>query len=143
MNSKALRKSPKDPKTTRSRIMSRVGQRDTQPEMLVRSAAHGLGLRFRICRRDLPGTPDLVFPKWQVALFVHGCFWHRHRGCPKATKPKTSVEFWNDKFARNIERDARKIRELKEEGWRVETIWECQTADRKELLRLLSSMFRH
>lgn len=113
----------------RSWLMSRVGSKHTSPELKVRRMAHSLGLRFRLHRKDLPGKPDLVFPKYRVALFVHGCFWHRHQHCPKASTPKSRVDFWQDKFAANVLRDQRTARMLKEQGWRVLTIWECETKD--------------
>nr|WP_281040923.1 DNA mismatch endonuclease Vsr [Mesorhizobium sp. Pch-S] len=111
----------------RSALMAKVGPRDTKPEMIVRRILHALGRRFRLHRRDLPGTPDIVLPAARKAIFVHGCFWHRHEGCPKATIPKTRVDFWLDKFARNIERDRRKEHELRDAGWDVLTVWECET----------------
>lgn len=107
--------------------MSRVRSKDTTPEMKVRKAAHAMGLRFRLHRKDLPGKPDLVFPKYRTALFVHGCFWHRHRGCPKASTPKTRVEFWTDKFEKNVERDEKVVKQLSSIGWRALVIWECET----------------
>jgi DNA mismatch endonuclease (patch repair protein) len=113
-----------DPK--RSYLMSRVKGKNTLPELSVRRFAHSLGLRFRLHRRDLPGTPDLVFPKWKLALFVHGCYWHRHIGCKLCTTPKTRVEFWNAKFTRNIERDRQNIAALKLRGWKVLVIWQCE-----------------
>src|ERR1700730_6787194 len=105
--------------------MSRVRGRNTSRELRVRKAAHAVGLRFRLHRKDLPGTPDLVFPKMHLALFVHGCFWHRHPGCPKASF--SSSQDWADKFASNIARDARVASDLKRLGWRVVVIWECET----------------
>ena len=126
----------------RSWLMSRVPQKGSTPEIRVRKAAHALGLRFRLHRRDLPGTPDIVFPRHKVALFVHGCFWHRHIGCPKASTPKSRADFWNAKFARNVQRDAENEAELKRQGWRVEIIWECQTKNAKELLLQLQRMFQ-
>ena len=107
--------------------MSRVKGKDTSPELRVRKAAHSLGLRFRLHRKDLPGKPDLVFPRYKTAVFVHGCFWHRHENCPKASTPKSRRDFWQDKFAANISRDERVSRELRDRGWVVETIWECET----------------
>ena len=107
--------------------MSRVRGKDTSPEVRVRRIAHALGLRFRLHRRDLPGRPDLVFPKHRVALFVHGCFWHRHPGCRKATDPKSREDYWQAKFSGNVKRDARVVIQLEELGWRVETIWECES----------------
>lgn len=121
----------------RSWLMSRVRGKDTWPEMRVRRAAHALGLRFRLHRKDLPGRPDLVFPKHRVALFVHGCFWHRHPGCAKASTPKSRTDFWQDKFDMNVARDARVVAELEALGWRVVTVWECDTKDEETLLREL------
>ena len=126
----------------RSRNMSRIRSRDTGPEMRVRKVAHALGLRFRLHRRDLPGTPDLVFPKYRVALFVHGCYWHRHEGCPKAYTPKSRIPFWTGKFASNTARDARKAAELSAIGWRPEVVWECETADLVQLARILQARIR-
>lgn len=113
--------------------MARVGPKDTKPERVVRRISHALGYRFRLQRRDLPGTPDLIFPRLRKIIFVHGCFWHRHPGCKKASMPKTRVDFWADKFARNIERDARKEFELRQLGWDVAVVWECETRDTKTL----------
>ncbi|WP_272867606.1 very short patch repair endonuclease [Sinorhizobium meliloti] len=113
----------------RSALMARIGPRDTKPEMIVRRMVHALGYRFRLHRRDLPGSPDLVFPRLRKVIFVHGCFWHRHPGCKKATSPKTRVDFWQQKFSMNVERDARKEEELGEQGWDVKIVWECETRD--------------
>jgi len=121
----------------RSEIMSRIGPRDTAPEMAVRRAAHRMGFRFRLHRRDLPGRPDLVFPKLGLAMFVHGCFWHRHPNCQNCTAPKTRPEFWQRKFAGNVERDGRNLRDLVRLGWRVAVVWECETEDPKRLQRRL------
>lgn len=121
----------------RSEIMSRVRAKDTKPEMAVRRAAHAIGLRFRLHRRDLPGTPDLIFPRHRVALFVHGCFWHRHDGCAKASTPSSRVEFWAAKFAENVARDARKQALLLEAGWRPIVIWECETRKPHELREII------
>lgn len=113
----------------RSRIMRAVGREDTTPELSVRRIAHKLGFRFRLHRKDLPGSPDIIFPKHRLCLFVHGCFWHRHHGCRKATTPKSNAAFWMDKFARNVERDARKVKALRALGWKVAVVWECQSND--------------
>ncbi|MER9938222.1 DNA mismatch endonuclease Vsr [Mesorhizobium sp. M0088] len=113
----------------RSRIMGAVRQRDTGPETVVRQVLHGLGLRFRLHRKDLAGTPDIVLPKHKTAIFVHGCFWHRHTGCSKATTPKTRVQFWQEKFDRNVDRDLRNESALRNQGWSVFVIWECETRD--------------
>ena len=109
--------------------MARVRGRDTAPELVVRRIAHGMGLRFRLQGNDLPGRPDLVFPKYRLAVFVHGCFWHRHQGCRFASNPKTRIAFWNEKFAANVARDARQVAALKELDWRILVIWECETKD--------------
>lgn len=119
--------------------MRSVRQRDTKPEMVVRRRLHALGYRFRLQRRDLPGTPDIVLPKHKTAIFVHGCFWHRHPGCGKATTSKTRVEFWAEKFDRNVARDARNEALLKDAGWTVVTVWECQTRDETSLDALLKA----
>ncbi len=111
----------------RSRIMRAVGREDTTPELSVRRIAHKLGFRFRLHRKDLPGSPDIIFPKHRLCLFVHGCFWHRHHGCRKATTPKSNAAFWMDKFARNVERDGRKVEALRALGWKVAVVWECQS----------------
>ena len=123
---------------TRSEIMSRIRGRDTEPEMIVRRIAHGLGFRFRLHRRDLPGSPDLVFPRYRAAIMVHGCFWHRHPGCKYASSPKTRVRFWEDKFEGNVVRDRRNEDSLHELGWRVMVIWECETRDREAVAERIS-----
>jgi DNA mismatch endonuclease (patch repair protein) len=110
---------------------------NTKAELIVRKAAHGLGYRFRLYRKELPGRPDLVFPSRRVALFVNGCFWHRHALCRRATTPKSRTDFWEDKFCRTVERDERAAEALKALGWRVSVIWECQTLRRNEVERLL------
>jgi DNA mismatch endonuclease, patch repair protein len=116
---------PIDP--MRSVLMGRVRGRDSKPEMVVRRLVHAEGYRFRLHRRDLPGTPDLVLPRLRKVIFVHGCFWHRHPACRRTTSPKTRAEFWATKFKLNIERDARKECELKALGWEVLIVWECET----------------
>ena len=122
--------------STRSRMMAAIGPRNTAPEMVVRRYLHAAGLRFRLHARELPGTPDLVLPKYRVAIFVNGCFWHRHSGCRFATTPSTRTDFWGKKFARNVERDLEKNRALKDRGWRVLTFWECQARDADALDKL-------
>lgn len=109
--------------------MSRIRDRDTKPEKLVRSLLHRLGYRFRLHRKDLPGRPDIVLPKYRTAIFVHGCFWHRHRGCKYAYQPKSRVEFWKKKFLDTVKRDKRNQNELKELGWKVIIVWECELAN--------------
>jgi DNA mismatch endonuclease, patch repair protein len=110
----------------RSRIMSKVPYRDTVPERIVRSLLHRSGFRFRIHDRGLPGRPDIVLPRYRIAVFVHGCFWHQHSGCPKSRRPSTNIEFWNRKLDGNASRDERKIAQLKDLGWRVIVLWECE-----------------
>ncbi|MGO4480306.1 very short patch repair endonuclease [Rhizobium sp. 2TAF27] len=126
----------------RSWLMSRVRGKDTTPEMRVRRAAHALGFRYRLHRKDLPGKPDLCFPRKKIAIFVHGCFWHRHEGCRKASVPKSKLDFWLQKFATNIERDERVSDALATMGWTVHVIWECQTKVdvqlRERLLEILA-----
>lgn len=112
----------------RSENMSRIRAKDTRPERVVRSALHRLGYRFRLHRKDLPGTPDIVLPKHRLVIFVHGCFWHRHPGCRLAYVPKTRPAFWSDKFATNRQRDRRHGAALERLGWRVVVIWECETS---------------
>ena len=123
--------------------MSRIRSRDTGPELRVRRAAHRLGLRFRLHRRDLPGTPDLVFPGRGKTVFVHGCFWHSHSGCKYAYEPKTNFEFWQNKFQKNVDRDIRVKRALEAEGWDVIVIWECETNDDDRLTRILNGQIRN
>ena len=111
----------------RSATMSRVRSKNTSPERRVRKAAHAMGLRFRLHRKDLPGCPDLVFPRFRLVLFVHGCFWHRHPGCAHTRTPKSRVSFWEKKFGNNVRRDTEVVSQLMDRGWRVEVIWECET----------------
>jgi DNA mismatch endonuclease (patch repair protein) len=113
----------------RSEIMSRVRAEGTGPELIVRRVAHGLGYRFRLQRRDLPGKPDLVFPRYRKVILVHGCFWHGHERCSKAKRPATNRVFWERKLLRNMERDRQSVAALKKAGWKVLVIWECQTKD--------------
>jgi len=115
--------------------MRLVRRADTAPETIVRKLLHRLGFRFRLHRRDLPGTPDIALPRWKTVIFVHGCFWHRHAHCVKATTPKTNRRFWLDKFAANQRRDRRVAGQLRRLGWNVVTVWECETANRKALER--------
>lgn len=118
--------------------MAKVRSADTKPEMIVRRTAHALGYRYRLHVRALPGSPDLVFPRLKKAIFVHGCFWHRHAGCNRTTFPKTRADYWNAKFAANVARDAAQETKLLGLGWSVLTIWECQTRDVFGLQRMIS-----
>ncbi|QHI68152.1 very short patch repair endonuclease [Tichowtungia aerotolerans] len=110
----------------RSWNMSRIKGKDTSPEILVRSMLHRAGYRFRKNVKTLPGKPDIVLPKYRTVIFVHGCFWHRHKGCKGATTPKTRTDWWQKKFERNIANDKKHTRELRKLGWHVLTIWECE-----------------
>lgn len=117
----------------RSALMARVRSKDTAPELIVRKIVHALGYRFRLHGKDLPGRPDLVLPRHHAVIFVHGCFWHRHSDCRRASLPKSRTKFWHSKLARNSERDSIAHRQLRAAGWRVLVVWECQT---KKLDRL-------
>jgi DNA mismatch endonuclease (patch repair protein) len=127
----------------RSEIMSRIGPRDTAPELAVRRAAHRMGFRFRLHRKELPGRPDIVFAGHRLAVFVHGCFWHRHTGCANAAMPKTRREFWQQKFRGNVERDGRVCEQLAGLGWRTLIIWECEAEDPARLDTILSTALVH
>ena len=124
-------------KADRSRMMSSVRARDTQPEIIVRSKLHRLGFRFRLHRADLPGKPDIVFPGLRKVIFVHGCFWHQHQGCSKAKRPRTNVDFWNAKLDRNIARDLENYTGLASQSWESFVIWECETQQSEELAQRL------
>ncbi len=117
----------------RSRLMSRVKGKDTKPELLVRRLVRQLGFRFRVYNPSLPAHPDLVFPSKRKVIFVHGCFWHRHPHCPKATTPKSRVAFWRKKFQANKSRDRRKLSALRNLGWEALVIWECETRSQDRL----------
>lgn len=117
----------------RSANMARVRGSNTRPELLVRRLVHGLGYRYRLHARDLPGTPDLVFRRRKKVIFVHGCFWHGHPGCPRAARPQSNAEFWNEKLTRNLDRDAAQVASLEAAGWRVFVVWECETRDKRSL----------
>ena len=117
----------------RSEMMSGIRGRNTRPELQVRAYLHARGLRFRLHRKDLPGRPDVVLPKYRVAVFVHGCFWHRHPGCKFTTEPATREDFWRQKFAANVSRDLRNQEALLQAGWRVLVIWECGLKSKSSL----------
>lgn len=112
-------------RATRSRMMAGIKGRNTLPELVVRRALHAAGFRYRLHAADLPGRPDVVLPKYRAVILVHGCFWHRHPGCRFTTTPATRFEFWAEKFARNVDRDARNRQALQAAGWRIATLWEC------------------
>lgn len=123
------------------RLMQNVRRSNTGGEVRVRKILHAMGLRFRLNQRSLPGSPDIVLARWRTVVFVHGCFWHRHEGCKRATTPKTRTEFWLDKFSRNVVRDARQAEELERLGWRVLVVWECELARESELRSRLGRLF--
>lgn len=124
----------------RSRLMSMVRGKNTKPEIIVRKLVHGLGFRFRLHRKDLAGTPDLVLQSRKKIIFVHGCFWHGHKECRAARIPKTNVKFWREKIARNVARDLASEQSLRGAGWYVLTVWECETPPTRQaaLLEKLS-----
>lgn len=117
----------------RSENMRRIRSADTRPEMIVRRIVHGLGFRYRLHRRDLPGRPDLVFPRLKCVIFVHGCFWHLHPGCAEGRIPGTRTEYWGPKLRANFSRDCLNRKALEELGWEVLVVWECETKDRDGL----------
>lgn len=126
-------------KQHRSWNMARIRSKDTEPERIVRSILHKMGYRFRLHQKDLPGMPDIVLRKHGTVILVHGCFWHRHPLCKLAYNPKSRMEFWERKFKRNIERDGEVQQQLKGLGWKVITIWECETFNTKDLEKMLCS----
>lgn len=132
-------------KSERSALMAKIRGTNTKPEVLVRSALHRAGLRFRLHDAALPGRPDIVLARHRTVVLVHGCFWHRH-GCALASEPSSRRAFWREKFARNVARDRRTAQQLRRAGWRVLTIWECalRTAARREraLAKLIRSVLR-
>lgn len=125
----------------RRKNMQAVKSKGSAAEMKVRKLCHRLGYRFRLHRKDLPGTPDLVFPKRKLCIFVHGCFWHQHPGCKKATIPQTNTAFWKTKLEKNVVRDKEVVEKLKEMGWNVAVIWECETKDAEKLQGIVEEIF--
>jgi len=125
----------------RSRNMSAIKSKNTKPEIAVRKVLHSMGYRFRLHGKDLPGSPDIILPKYKTVVFVHGCFWHRHENCKYATTPKTREEFWNNKFRSNIERDLEIHEKIKNLNWRSVVIWECETKNMKNLREKIIDVF--
>lgn len=125
---------------TRSMMMSGIKGKNTKPEMLVRSMLHKMGFRFRLHRKDLPGKPDIVLPRYRTVIFVHGCFWHRHDNCKFAYEPKSRRDFWETKFKANVQRHFTVENLLVEMGWKVIVIWECEIAKLtgNDLVKMLS-----
>lgn len=128
-------------KAQRSRNMARVKNKNTAPELVVRKILHRLGFRFRLHRSDLPGNPDVVLPRHRKIILVHGCFWHGH-DCPRGKRPSTKQEFWNPKLDKNQQRDKANQEKLRELGWQVLVVWECQVKDTDKLTELLSDFMR-
>jgi len=122
----------------RSLIMAAVHSKNTGPELAVRKIVHSLGYRYRLHVDTLPGKPDLVFRSRRKVVFVHGCFWHRHRHCRYASSPTTRKKFWEAKFAANVARDRRTLRSLKRMGWRAMTVWQCELKKSERLIRRLN-----
>ena len=126
--------------TQRKYCMSLIRGKNTKPEILVRKGLHARGFRFRLHNKKLPGRPDIVLPKYGVAIMVNGCFWHGHKGCRYATKPKTNIEFWETKIARNRHRDEVTTAHLEALGWTVMTIWECELRNSSQLVDRLNAL---
>lgn len=124
----------------RARMMASIHGRDTGPELQVRRYLHRAGLRFRLHGRGMPGRPDIVLPRYAAAVFVHGCFWHRHEGCAFTTTPATRAAFWQEKFRKNVARDRSQTELLRASGWRVFTIWSCEVQNFESLDRLFLSI---
>jgi len=121
-------------KKARSLNMSKIKSKDTLPEILVRKKLHSLGFRFRLHKKELPGKPDIVLPKYQTVIFINGCFWHRHENCIEASKPKTNSDYWENKINNNIERDKKNYILLEQNGWNVVILWECEIIKNKNSL---------
>lgn len=121
----------------RSRIMSRIGSKNTKPEIAVRRLVHSKGFRFRLHDKKLPGKPDVVLPRHRKVIFVNGCFWHGHNGCSRSSLPKTNSDFWRDKIAKTVQRDKRTVRQLRRQGWGAMTVWQCETKNLEKLSRRL------
>lgn len=129
-------------KAKRSEVMARIKGRNTIPERAVRSLLHRMGYRFRLHRAGLPGRPDIVLPRYNAAIFVHGCFWHRHRGCRFAYIPKSRTDFWMRKFESNVTRDRRVRRDIERLGWNVVVVWECELALPEKLANRLDIILK-
>lgn len=126
----------------RSRCMAAVKGKDTKPEMIVRKYLFSRGLRFRVQARKLPGTPDIVLPKYKTAIFVNGCFWHGHEGCKYFRLPKSNIEFWKEKIERNIERDRESMQALLDLGWKIIRVWECELRNKANRENTLNKIYK-
>ena len=127
-------------KEQRSECMAHIRSKDTGPEIAVRKTLYGLGFRYRLHRKDLPGNPDIVLPKKKIAVFVNGCFWHQHEGCKKKSSPKSNTNYWTEKLKKNIDRQKRDIKSLENMGWKVCLIWECETKNDNLLERTIKDL---
>lgn len=125
----------------RRKNMTAIKSRHTKPEIIVRSMLHRLGFRFRLHDTKLPGKPDIILPKYKTVIFVHGCFWHQHKGCRRSTIPKSNTDYWIPKLAGNVKRDVQHKADLKKAGWNVAVVWECETKDAEKLEKKLKSIF--
>ena len=125
----------------RSKNMAAIKSKNTNPEIKVRKLLHSLGYRFRLHKKELPGSPDIVLKKYKTVVFVHGCFWHRHKECKYASNPKTREEFWNKKFLSNIERDIKVRERIKAAGWKSIVVWECELKDIQKLKKRIIPLF--
>ena len=125
----------------RSRCMAAIKGKDTKPEMIVRKYLFSRGLRFRVQVKKLPGTPDIVLPKYKIVVFVNGCFWHGHEGCKYFRLPKSNVEFWREKIERNIERDKESMKALFDLGWKVIRVWECELCNKANREAILNKIY--
>ena len=119
-------------KRKRSEVMGRIKGKNTKPEMILRSQLFKRGFRFRVNKKDLPGKPDIVLPKYRTAIFVHGCFWHYHKDCREGRIPSSNTKFWKEKLERNIAKDEKNVEALKIKGWNVVVVWECEIENRLE-----------
>jgi DNA mismatch endonuclease (patch repair protein) len=127
----------------RSALMSRIRGSGTKPEKIVRSLLHKMGFRFRHHAKNLPGTPDIVLPKYKTVIFVHGCFWHQHPGCKRSFSPKSNSDLWSEKLRRNVVRDREVSESLQNMGWKVLTVWECELKKSEELIHKLVDQFNN
>jgi DNA mismatch endonuclease, patch repair protein len=125
----------------RKKNMSAIKSRHTKPEIIVRSMLHRLGFRFRLHNKKLPGKPDIILPKYKTVIFVHGCFWHQHKGCKRSTIPKSNTNYWIPKLTGNVKRDVQHKSDLKNAGWNVAVVWECETKDTEKLAKKLENIF--
>lgn len=127
-------------KSKRSWNMSRIASKNTRPEKAVRALLHRMGFRFRLYRKDLPGCPDIVLPKHRTVIFVHGCFWHQHKGCRRCFMPSSNTEYWSAKLKNNVARDRENRKKLKRLGWRCIIIWECEISNLSSVRKKLRSL---